>query len=292
MKKFPKVLALAVFGPWALFFLFIGIAQAEVCEGTGFVPATLDPLHKGSLLTLSGGNLTVTHNATAAWHHTFGTVSSATGKYYFEVYINSNAPHSSIGVGSSSSNPDDRFLGWFWSYDGYYKNPGTYIAHAGFSTADVISVAVDFDGGKIWFAQNGTWTQGNPAAGTGAVFTASLGTLYPAIAMDGAGTITARFAAESFSYAPPAGFGAWQTGAPETCTGKYVCSAATSSACSAWVEVAGETVATFESIGLDGPSITTAFGVGLGMVLAFVGLGLGFGSIQKILSAVFGGRDA
>ena len=48
---------------------------------------------------------------------------------------------------------------------------GGYIS-GGFSSGDIVSMAVDCDNGKIWWAKNGTWgSSGNPATGANQALT-------------------------------------------------------------------------------------------------------------------------
>lgn len=72
----------------------------------------------------------------------------------------------------------------------------------------VLMHAVDLDTGKYYFGRNGVWT-GNPAAGTGAVYTSVAGIVYPATFIGFPGICTIRLRSDEFDYAIPTGFSAW-----------------------------------------------------------------------------------
>lgn len=87
---------------------------------------------------------------------------------------------------------------------------------------DIAGIAVDLDAGKLWVSRNGVF-DGDPAAGTGAAYTdlrtkepyplAEDNPAYPSASVgenDSLGKLTVRFAADSWSYAAPAGFVEWE----------------------------------------------------------------------------------
>ena len=93
---------------------------------------------------------------------------------------------------------------------------------------DVFALAVDLDAGKIWIAYNGSWTTGlgaeerDPVTGVNQVANhcqfvlATTGALFPAMSISSttAGVWTLQPTAASQTYAPPAGFSAWDSAAP------------------------------------------------------------------------------
>jgi hypothetical protein len=83
-----------------------------------------------------------------------------------------------------------------------------------YTTNDIISVALDLDNGKIWWAKNGVFqASGDPAAGTNAAFTGISGS-YTAIFGDDTGggiTVAFNFGQRPFAYTPPTGFKALNT---------------------------------------------------------------------------------
>ena len=84
-----------------------------------------------------------------------------------------------------------------------------------FAANDVISVALDLDNQKIWFAKNGTWqASGDPAAGTNAAFSGfTVPTDGISAALSGYQSTGAsgNFGQRAFSYTPPSGFKALNT---------------------------------------------------------------------------------
>jgi hypothetical protein len=96
---------------------------------------------------------------------------------------------------------------------------------------DRLQIAVDFDAGKLWFGKNGTWMQGDPAAGTNAPVTFTTGSTWYVLGLlvyDSTGTqYVGSFTAGTVSYTPPSGFIAWDADAG---LGASVSAAATVSA--------------------------------------------------------------
>jgi len=203
--------------------------------------ATLNPLDNAASFTLSEGNLksavTGVNNLSPA---TFGMTS---GKWYFEYYLVSGSDdvfgvsqqgktnwNSDTGTWVLRSGSGTGALSWnrdtSTGYDMNYVND--------FTNADVVSVAVDMDSGKIWFAINGTWNPDasnntpNPASGTYPRYSNLSGTIVPVVSQSigsGASTWVANFGQDSsfagnktaqgnqdgndigdFYYTPPTGF--------------------------------------------------------------------------------------
>jgi len=187
------------------------------------VAATLDPANKGSLITLSNGNLTATRGAgAAAYGSVISTTSKTTGKHYFEVHIDScpTVSYIIVGIGASYATAAPAIGVSATSY-GFYQDTGqkynnnvlaAYGSH--FNSGAVIGVAVDMTNGKIWFSVNNAWVaSGDPAAGTGAAYSGITG---PQFAMASpyqnatpTDAVTFRFAAAAQTYSPPSGFTAW-----------------------------------------------------------------------------------
>lgn len=99
-------------------------------------------------------------------------------------------------------------------------DPTTLSAAAAFTVGDVISVAIDCNLTKVWFAKNGVW-DGDPETGTGgysydyvAASGAStnlknLGTVYLFFHLRHGNQWTARLLASEFTQPVPTGFRAW-----------------------------------------------------------------------------------
>ena len=150
-----------------------------------------------------------------------------TGKWYWEtviVAINGNYPV----IGVMSSQPYDRltssgsYMGQSatttmgYSAGGSKLQSNSLTAYGNtFAANDVISVALDLDNQKIWFAKNGTWqASGDPAAGTNAAFSGfTVPTDGISAALSGYQSTGAsgNFGQRAFAYTPPTGFKALNT---------------------------------------------------------------------------------
>ena len=134
---------------------------------------TLNPLVP-TTPTLSEGNLKGASTSTSTVSNTAATFSPTSGKWYWEICLNSLNLNNSTGyvqfnIGGGA---------YIWSY---YNTPTTQIvsnattAISNFGAGDILQFAVDIDNGKAWFGNNGTWytTSGtpNPSAGTGQAYT-------------------------------------------------------------------------------------------------------------------------
>jgi len=201
--------------------------------------STWNPADATANMELSGGNLTAQTDDSAgfAWQGVRGTLSHAngSGKWYFEITIvdGGNFPASESkmdfglvdttyalssgvapGVGDSKGF-DYRVneAGFAQAQSGAVAYPSSgYPAHA---EGDVVGIACDMSGAtpKIWIRDNGTWLEGDPAAGTGGLdIGATAGALFPYVIMQWQAvspiTITLKTVA-TFAATPPTGFTAW-----------------------------------------------------------------------------------
>jgi len=140
---------------------------------------TLNPLNPTTSVTFSNGNLTFTNNATAQRMVT-GTIGVSTGKWYAEVLVTSlGATFPQIGIidvtqWAQDSQPGANSNGWGYLSNGtvYNSNSSIDTGEATYTDADIISIAMDLDNNKLYFAKNGTYiNSGVPtsgATGTGA----------------------------------------------------------------------------------------------------------------------------
>ena len=179
--------------------------------------ATFNPLFPNSGLTFSNGNLGVVAND-ANYRHCVSTLGASSGKYYAEfkavsgfssvdknvgIYRTDNNYSATTGLGNYTT-------GTTWSYgaNGLVRtNNGTNDTEATFTDGDIISVAMDLDNNKLYFAKNGTWiNSGDPtsgATGTGAYTIISNGEPYhfgaTSISSGGAGLWQANFGSPPFT---------------------------------------------------------------------------------------------
>lgn len=187
--------------------------------------ATWNPSDKNTDITLSGSNLTATCvGGAAAMRAVRGTVGHSSGKHYFEVVMNARGLGQLFGIATASASLSTQCgldaFGWsYYGDNGNKYNSGSSSAYgATYSTGDVISIALDLDVGKLWFAKNGTWqASGNPATGANAAFASLSGTFFPMWSADYVGppfaSGTANFGVTTFAYTPPSGFNVgWYSG--------------------------------------------------------------------------------
>ena len=126
--------------------------------------------------TFANGNNTVTTNASVESYIT-STLAVSTGKYYWEIKISSSgSDRDFIGIGDRVST-NTNFTPYsgnsnmisYYGYTGESKSGSSTIGAYGatFTTGDIISVAMDLDNNKLYFAKNGTWqNSGDPTSGS------------------------------------------------------------------------------------------------------------------------------
>ena len=168
--------------------------------------------------TFSSSNL-VLYNSTTTIGSAVGNLSFAksSGKYYFEVYINSlNGTAAGVGVGTSSSVAlIDQAIGTQSGSFGYLANGGLMAQGSSsgttstFATGDSIGVAVDAGSGSMWFSKNGVWLSGSPASGTSPTFSGLPSGLVPMGSLGCTSTscqMNFNFGQSLFQYPVPSGF--------------------------------------------------------------------------------------
>lgn len=193
--------------------------QALLMAGAA-AAVTWNPSDKGSNVTLSGGNLTAV-GATAINSARGTTSHSASGKYYFEVLVNSvtnGAANLDIGVANSTYNVSSGTFsqGNSWGLANFpallYGNGSTVLSGTTLGAGGVVQIACDFATGSIWVGYNNGWLPpaagSDPSTGANPAFTTLAGVLYPCVAILTA-NVTARFASSSWSFAAPTGFSQW-----------------------------------------------------------------------------------
>ena len=157
---------------------------------------TMNPLLKGSNVTLKDGNLTTVGNSTSDNGNCGSTFQiPETGKWYFEYKMipdnqGNTYPNSGIKYDATTSQVDmnggysgDIFVYGTYSGELIHVNNGTNItAGAPASSGDIFSWYIDQDNGAVYIAENGTMiNSGDPTSGsskTGAIYTYTAGT-YP-----------------------------------------------------------------------------------------------------------------
>ena len=196
--------------------------------------AVLNPLNAyRSGNVYSEGNLRAV--PTSTYNLAYATMAQSTGKWYWEIYVEHRViTNNNTAIGLEEMPASSSYLTkGYWDFGGT-RNDGSIVASDGtypsFATGDVISVAVDFDNGKLWFAHNGSWVNsGDPSAGTNNPLSTTVGSTYsPAFFLYYTATIPkfiANFGQDStfsgnrvaggnqddngigdFAYAPPSGY--------------------------------------------------------------------------------------
>ena len=221
--------------PWSLWYAppHISSSRKVTVAGAGSVWSATDATANG--MTLTNGGLTVTQNALVANTSIRGTVSKTSGKVYVEFLAGPAAiGNERIGLASAGFNAGGQ-IGQSTYSGGYAYNAIERIGSAGFTTNytttlfpapfDVWSMAVDFATGNMWFAKNNVWVNSsNPATGSLPMVTfvpATVGALFPCLTMQSVNEgWTIQATAASQTYAPPAGFSAWDDASVATSTSR------------------------------------------------------------------------
>jgi hypothetical protein len=161
--------------------------------------AVLNPLDKGTSLTLSQANLSGSISTT--WNIAKGTFGNTSGKWYYEFQFSGTS--ALIGICGEVTNlatnlgVSARDYGYQSSAAKWNNNVSTSYG-ATWTTGDIIGVAYDLDAGTIEFYKNGT-SQGVAYSGIPA------GTYFPAVSIYNS-TLWTNFGQRPFSYTPPTGF--------------------------------------------------------------------------------------
>ncbi|MES2634017.1 MAG: hypothetical protein V4669_13670 [Pseudomonadota bacterium] len=192
------------------------------------VTVTWDPANKGYDTALSEGDLVVTASLSGNIMITRSTVARSAGKQMFELTPLSHSSDGILAVGLAKAAWDATdvagYLGTNANSIGIYTNGGAYtngsdeinngstIPDFANAPTDVLTLALNFDTGKVWMAVNGTFV-GDPAAGTGEAFTFTPNTEWY-VAVSGFGSVTAdsvraNFGASAFTATLPSGWSSW-----------------------------------------------------------------------------------
>lgn len=198
-----------------------GTNSATLPGSGAAVTVTWSATNKYAGVTLSGGGVTATADATVTTEGGFSDT-AITGKKYWETTLTvADVSQSSLGFANSSMNlntylgGDTNGVGYFGSTGQVFVNFGVIGTFATYAAGAVICWAVDVPNGKFWARVNGgNWNNdasANPATNTNGVAITITGTIMPAYEVLGSVTtpnsVTANFGATAFAFTAPAGFG-------------------------------------------------------------------------------------
>ena len=127
--------------------------------------------------TYSEGNLKVAGSG-SGFELSPASIAPSSGKWYFEAKMESKTNYPTIGFQETSQARTNNFWvaqtsqGYGLHHDGtLYRNNASEGSLTGYTTGDIMSLALDLDNGKAYFGKNGTWLgSANPSAGTNPAF--------------------------------------------------------------------------------------------------------------------------
>jgi len=165
--------------------------------------ATLNPLDKAVDVTLSNGNLEISHSGSSNLRGARATIKLTTGKWYCEAVRTTGSDcHSGI-ITASSSLFQFASTSVFYGEDGKLYVDGSVATNYGITIAigDVVGIAVDMDAAKIYFYKNGTLinTGGTSFTTTGNDWFFKIGTYFSS------SVNTVNFGQRAFAY-PVSGY--------------------------------------------------------------------------------------
>jgi len=159
---------------------------------------TINQLNYGSSgYTFAEANTSIIANSGDGWRTTYATIAASSGKWYWEQKIlDASGSSHYIGITDidvAANTATNEFENGGVSAYAYRSDDGKKVTSVsgstaltsygtGFTTNNIVGIAMDLDNSKIYFSLNGTWqNSGNPesgATGTGAAFTITSGKLY------------------------------------------------------------------------------------------------------------------
>ena len=161
------------------------LTKTKDCPSNVF--ATFNGAFNLSDIVLSEGN-TKTFNSNSNWKYVPTTLGVSSGKYYCEYKITINGGYIMLGVcdmqyATSQDQNSYTHVGAGTGGVGLYDDngekylQGSNTAHgAVYGTNDIVSIALDMDNNKVYFAKNGDWATGSGAWGS-STFNSSTGAI-------------------------------------------------------------------------------------------------------------------
>lgn len=177
----------------------------------GSSATTLNPKDKAENIVLLNGNLSATSTPGSVNDSVRATTSKQTGKWYFEVYVDSSSQsYFSLGLADQDASlevgPGTDSSGCGYTANGDIACNGSFYTGAPpYSGGDIIGIAADMDADLVYFHNNGGWIAGNPELGDGL----ELGSppMFPMVNLSEKDLVTVNFGAPFF-FDVPGGYNA------------------------------------------------------------------------------------
>ena len=170
---------------------------------------TWNPLANGAG-TLSNGNLDLGNSGPNTRCNS--TISVSSGKWYYEITLNTLGTNSSAGIGQNQITnawPGNDALSYAFELDNARTAQNGSLASYGsaLTAGNIFMCAFDLDNSKIFFGKDGTWfNSSNPATGTNPAFTLAAGSYCPIGRPYGGGSFSLNAGQRPFAYTAPSGF--------------------------------------------------------------------------------------
>ena len=160
------------------------LTKTEDCPSNSFTKFN-GTFNLSDIVLSSGG--TETFNSNSNWKYVPTTLGVSSGKYYCEYKININGGYIMLGVcdmqyATSQDQNSYTNVGYGTGGVGLYHNGEKYIEGSNatyatsYTTNDIVSIALDMDNNKVYFAKNGDWATGSGAWGS-STFNSSTGAI-------------------------------------------------------------------------------------------------------------------
>jgi predicted small lipoprotein YifL len=146
------------------------------------------------------------------------TLGHTSGKWYWEVVITARSQSffNSVGLGTTTASLEDSPSLFKGGCD--YDESGRIACHgspsvsgSGYKAGDIVGVALDLDGRRVYFSLNGVWQLGPPAAVSGGLTldAAKARRVFPMVTISKGDAMTAHFAGvggKKLHASPPVGY--------------------------------------------------------------------------------------
>jgi len=160
--------------------------QATDTPTNNFATANVIGNTRSGKFTYTEGGTKVVRAGSTDWDSWANTIAVGSGKWYAEFKMIGDTYHFVgvgsedyyfVGAGSGTGFPEVYYgysgtnsVGYYASNGDIYNNGSQSSTDPTYADGDIISVALDMDNGKVYFAKNGTWIESqNPATGANSI---------------------------------------------------------------------------------------------------------------------------